>query len=442
MPKGKREKKGGKKSGSSRPPGSTVGSDEDGYSDITSISGMSDARSIRDFSDDECTVASNAETEDTLVAENYNNFEDKMKEAIDDLTEKSLATRMAALTALLTGLRKTYAADFLFERKMTIGEALLSCLKKGKGEEQALAAQVICIITLQIADADDPDIVGMWTDMRNVMQLILQDRHASPSARAACAQTLGIGSLIVGGQDEQYSVMNTLEASFKDSYLKGDNSVPVIAPELANVHVKSLHAWNLLVSHAPNSFVGHLIATHLPKLPGILESSHVDLRIAAGESVALLYELAREKDADFEGEDLDQLVSKLKDLSKDSSKHRAKKDRRQQRACFRDIVRGVEEGEPPSSSINISPAEKLVMDSWQSKIMYEEICSALGIGINLHLQRNDLVRDIFSLGAPLLEAEVKANMGTKLERKQAYSENNKVRSVIRARNRDKRMVYM
>ena len=43
---------------------------------------------------------------------------------------------------------------------MTIGEALLNCLKKGKGEEQAQAAQVVCIITLQIADADDPDIVG------------------------------------------------------------------------------------------------------------------------------------------------------------------------------------------------------------------------------------------------------------------------------------------
>ena len=40
----------------------------------------------------------------------------QMKEAIDDLTEKSLATRMAALTGLLTGLRKTYAADFLLER--------------------------------------------------------------------------------------------------------------------------------------------------------------------------------------------------------------------------------------------------------------------------------------------------------------------------------------
>ena len=62
--------------------------------------------------------------------------------------------------------------------------------------------------------------------------------------------------------------MSSLESAFKDSYLKGDGSVPVIAPELANVHVKALHAWNLLVSRASENLYLHLIETHLPKLPG------------------------------------------------------------------------------------------------------------------------------------------------------------------------------
>ena len=64
------------------------------------------------------------------------------------------------------------------------------------------------------------------------------------------------------------SIMSSLEGAFKDSYLKGDSTTPNITTELAAVHVKCLHAWNLLVSRAPNSFVGHLIETHLPKLPG------------------------------------------------------------------------------------------------------------------------------------------------------------------------------
>ncbi len=36
--------------------------------------------------------------------------------------------------------------------------------------------------------------------------------------------------------------------------------------------------------------------SHLPKLPELLESPDVELRISAGDTIALLYELAREMD--------------------------------------------------------------------------------------------------------------------------------------------------
>lgn len=35
---------------------------------------------------------------------------------------------------------------------------------------------------------------------------------------------------------------------------------------------------------------------HLPKLPKLLESDDVNMRIAAGETIALLFELARDLD--------------------------------------------------------------------------------------------------------------------------------------------------
>ena len=40
---------------------------------------------------------------------------------------------------------------------------------------------------------------------------------------------------------------------------------------------------------------------HLGKLPELLDSQDVDLRISGGESIALLYELAWEMDDDYEG---------------------------------------------------------------------------------------------------------------------------------------------
>jgi len=422
-------KKGPKASGSS-----IIGSDEETFSDVTSVSGMSDARSVRgDFSDDDCVSV--AETEDTLVPED--DFEEKIKEAVEHLSEKSLATRIAALTNIMNGLRKRYVCEFLLERKITMGDALLRCLRKGKGEEQSLAAEVVSILILQIASIDDPEIESLWGEIRAAMQIILQDRHSSPKARASCASALGIGSFVVGNTEEHYSVLNSLEASFKDSYLKGDETAPNQTPEMALVHAKSLHAWNLLLTCVPRNLILHIIETHLVKLPGILESSHVDLRIAAGESIALLYELARDSDEDFEGEDLDVLSAKLKELSKDSAKYRAKKDRRQQRSCFREIVRAVELGEAPEFQIRFA-SETLVMSSWQTKITYEEMCNVLGIGMNLHLQKNDLLREIFALGSPLLESEVKANQASKFEKKQVNAENFKLRTIHRGRNRDKR----
>lgn len=39
-----------------------------------------------------------------------------------------------------------------------------------------------------------------------------------------------------------------------------------------------------------------LLFRHLPKLPRLLESDDVNMRIAAGETIALLFELARDMD--------------------------------------------------------------------------------------------------------------------------------------------------
>lgn len=39
-----------------------------------------------------------------------------------------------------------------------------------------------------------------------------------------------------------------------------------------------------------------LPCSHLPRLPELLESVDIELKIGAGEALALLYELAREQD--------------------------------------------------------------------------------------------------------------------------------------------------
>ena len=83
------------------------------------------------------------------------------------------------------------------------------------------------------------------------------------------------------------------------------------------------------------------------RLVALLDCSDEDLRIGAGEAIAVIYEGARFFDEDFGFEDAtdadaDELCDKLRQLATDSNKFRAKKDRKQQRSSFRDVLRAVE----------------------------------------------------------------------------------------------------
>ncbi|KAG8324051.1 Interferon- developmental regulator 1 [Homalodisca vitripennis] len=88
-------------------------------------------------------------------------------------------------------------------------------------------------------------------------------------------------------------------------------------------------------------------------MSGLLDSPHLDVRMAAGEVIALMMERGRQYDDDYEWEAGEQLIDKLRQLATDSHKYRAKKDRKTQRSSFRDILRYVE------SDLDACPAARV-----------------------------------------------------------------------------------
>lgn len=66
------------------------------------------------------------------------------------------------------------------------------------------------------------------------------------------------------------------------------------------------------------------------------------MRLAAGEALATVFELGRAYNANFGEDFIPDLVDTLRQLATDSHKYRAKKDRKQQRATFRDILHYIE----------------------------------------------------------------------------------------------------
>ncbi|XP_024838848.1 interferon-related developmental regulator 2 isoform X6 [Bos taurus] len=177
----------------------------------------------------------------------------------------------------------------------------------------------------------------------------------------------------------------------------------------------------------------------LPRLPQLLSSESVNLRMAAGETIALLFELARDLEEDFVYEDTEALCSELRTLATDSNKYRAKADRRRQRSTFRAVLHFVEGGECEEETIRFG-LEVLYVDSWARRRVYAAFKDALGSGMHHHLQNNELLRDIFGLG-PVLVLDAAALKACKISRFEKHLYNAaafRARTKARSRVRDKR----
>ncbi|XP_063797471.1 interferon-related developmental regulator 2 isoform X2 [Pseudophryne corroboree] len=360
--------------------------------------------------------------------------EDKLKEDIDHLTDKSAKTRLTALGNLRLALSSQVLGDFLTERRLTLTDALERCLKKGKEEEQSLAATLLSLLCIQLGSG--PEGEEVFRSLKHILISILTDSSAGVTARQSCATALGLCCYIVAADVEDLiSSVCCLEGVFSKLYSES-NGAPSSHQGLACCAIQS---WALLMTICPASWTQKALESHLPSLSGVLSSESLGLRIAAGESLALLYELARDLDEDFFYEDADTLCVTLKALATDSNKYRAKTDRRKQRSIFRDVLHYIESGECQEETIKFG-LESMYVDSWARRRTYNSFKETLGSGVRYHLQHNEVVRDIFSLGPPLVldAATIKASKISRVEKHMFNSAAFKARTKARSRMRDKR----
>ncbi|XP_045718265.1 interferon-related developmental regulator 2 isoform X2 [Mirounga angustirostris] len=384
---------------------------------------VSEARSTTS----ECPSLLSTAAEDSLGGDavdeqgQQEDLEEKLKEYVDCLTDKSAKTRQGALESLRLALASRLLPDFLLERRLTLADALEKCLKKGKGEEQALAAAVLGLLCVQLGPG--PKGEELFRSLQPLLVSVLSDGTASPAARL----------------HDLVSCLNCLESVFSRSCGVGGSTAPVVSASLHGLLCAALQAWALLLTVCPSAHVSHILDRQLPRLPQLLSSESVNLRIAAGETIALLFELARDLEEDFLYEDMEALCSALRTLATDSNKYRAKADRRRQRSTFRAVLHFVEGGECEEESVRFG-LEVLYVDSWARRRVYAAFKDVLGSGMHHHLQNNELLRDIFGLG-PVLVLDATALKACKISRFEKHLYNAaafKARTKARSRVRDKR----
>merc|ERR1712123_74856 len=91
-------------------------------------------------------------------------FENKMKEAIDLATQKAAAGRVKALESINAGFLKHYNPDFVENQKITICDLVDKSLKKGKGDEVEAAARLSILLALQLPDSEE-----VYKELRGLM---------------------------------------------------------------------------------------------------------------------------------------------------------------------------------------------------------------------------------------------------------------------------------
>lgn len=403
-----------------------------------------DGASVYSYQSDNAAPEVDAETADASVVEK---FEEKLMQAIENASEKSQQTRLQSLQVINDILKHHSMYDFVDDRRATIMDIVEKSLKKGKGQEQALAAKMGALLMIQLQGDED-----IFKTLTPLLQQIALDNTASADSRASCCSAIAVLHFL--GSDsavEAMAMCHLLEGIFSASYLKGDNSASAVTNDAATLHAAALTAWGLLLTLIPTTDIASLLETKqilssFKNLMSLLKSQHLDVRMTAGEVIALLMECGRTQNELFLEEYIDELLEIAKTLATDSSKYKAKRERKQQRATFRDVLHYFEdENVAPNTAIQVGSGvtkQQLILDSWVAHHQYGSIVDVLGSGTGIHLQGNDYLRDCFEMGPTIDATQATLHKLSKNEKRAIQSASYKARTISRGKNRDKRSAVM
>jgi len=148
-----------------------------------------------------------------------------------------------------------------------------------------------------------------------------------------------------------------------------------------------------------------------------LESSTMEVRVASGENIALMFEtlgisrkvdLAEEwgqehddesDEGYFDYNDMDRLTQLLSTLATDSNRRRGKVERKVQRSAFRDILKTVEEGDRVQEKLKFKK-QTIYFSTWAKIVELNAFRDVLAEGLHVHFLENELLQDLFNFVPP------------------------------------------
>lgn len=392
----------------SRVPSVNASDDEDNFSDGTQWSTNSIDEMIAPDAEDEAPEAWMADLSDRI-------------NEICDRKRSSVQGREDCLNIFIARLTRHYAQQEIEGKVEELVPALLKSVKAGQTERET----VLALKALALVVVTDPSETVYDAISGPIKTCITDAQH--PLAKMAAIHSLSVATLYGGAStDETEHVM--------DFFLDIVSSDGAIVEEADNAQIvtAALEEWGFLATQLEDMEETTEVA--MDTFVDQLESSDVDVQIAAGENIALLYEKSyTEAESDDEPVDVDgddepanghsprmikrytvyrqqhQLTQTLEALAKASSKRLSKKDRKQLHQAFVDILNTVErptrgprystalddDGKEYGSrlKITISGGTKMTVDKWWKLHRFNGLKRLLQSGFLAHYELNEVVFD-------------------------------------------------
>jgi len=361
------------------------------------------------FSDNEQSVASSSfqlsdgSDEFPDVDEGAQSWEEKLKDAsigLSDRKRSNAGGREALLGTVLHLIRHNYAGARLDGQENDLLPSVMKSVRAGTSTEETVRA----LKTFQVMT------LSMESDhiySRNFQHIKQVCEHSEEEAVKAEAITAMAIATMCGGGDE--SDAESLLSFLTD--IVSTDGASIDAPDNGPVVTAALRAWGFVASHLDD--LETPASEAMDAFIEQLDSTDVDVQIAAGFDIALICESLRDYEQET-GEvwNVDynkaSLISRMRLLTKESSKLISKKNRRQLHQSFNSVVTSLERGKGPGYSTALDENERefgyreklrfqtisLTVDSWTLSVRIEVLTNVLRGGLAAHYMSNPAVQEL------------------------------------------------
>ncbi|XP_022768661.1 interferon-related developmental regulator 1-like isoform X1 [Durio zibethinus] len=340
------------------------------------------------------------------------NKDSLLDEAVDALFEKRGSTREKSLAVIINAFNCNLQHQFLEKKFATLLHQCLNCIKKGSSKEISLASHAIGLLALTVGPGDNAHEILE----ESITPLSQAFKSGSESSKiASLVECLAIITFVGGNDAEETN--KSMQIMWQLVHPKlGSNVITV--KHSAAVIAAVVSAWSFLLTTMDGRKLSpKLWLESITYLSNMLDKDDRSVRIAAGEAVALIFEMGSlekfvaEAKGSNDGSVLEgnkskegfshiqglkeKILNQVRDLSVEAGgKGSAKKDLNNQRNSFKDVLEFLENGYCPETSIKIG-GDSLQTSAWSQLIQLNFLRRFLGGGFTKHMQENEFLQEVF-----------------------------------------------